>query len=43
MIDMSRVIGANGLEILKTWVDASYMIHQDMKGHTGESCPWVEG
>ena len=31
---MSKVIGANGLEILQTWVDSSYAIHQDMKGHT---------
>ena len=35
MIDKSRVIGTNGLEILQTWVDASYAIHQDMKVHTG--------
>ena len=34
-IDMSRVIGKNGLEILQTWVDASYAINQGMKGHTG--------
>ena len=34
-IDISRVIGENGLEILQTWVDVSYAIHQNMKGHTG--------
>ena len=33
--DMPRVIGANGLEVLQTWVDALYTIHLDMKGHTG--------
>jgi len=33
---MSRVIGANGLEIIQTWMDASYAIHHDMKGYTEE-------
>ena len=32
---MPRIIGASGLEILQTYVDASYAIHQDMRGHTG--------
>ena len=34
-LDMPRILGANGLELLQTWVDASYAIHQDMRGHTG--------
>ena len=34
-LDMPRIIGANGMEVLQTWVDASYAIHQDMRGHTG--------
>lgn len=35
-IDMPRIIGATGgMDILRTWVDASYATHSDMKGHTG--------
>ena len=30
------IIGACGLEIIQTWVDASYIINWDMQGHTGE-------
>ena len=34
-IDMPRIIGAGGaMDILHTYVDASYAIHEDMKGHT---------
>ena len=32
---MPRIIGANGFEVLQTWVDASYATHRDMKGHIG--------
>ena len=32
---MPRIIGAGGLDIMMTYVDASYEIHDDMKGHTG--------
>ena len=32
---MPRIIGANGMEIMETYVDASYAVHHDMKGHTG--------
>ena len=34
-IDMPRIIGAGGLDILQTYVDASYAVHNDMKSHTG--------
>ena len=34
-IDDERVIGADSLDILHTWVDSSYATHQDMKSHTG--------
>ena len=34
-IDLARTIGANGMDILQTWVDASYATHHDMRGHTG--------
>ena len=33
-IYMPRILVANGLEILQTWVDASYVTHQYMRGHT---------
>ena len=32
---MPRIIGADGMDVLQTYVDASYAIHTDMKGHTG--------
>jgi hypothetical protein len=32
---MPRIIGSNGMDMLHTWVDASYATHNDMKGHTG--------
>ena len=35
-IDMPRIIGAGeDMDILQTYVDASYTIHGDMKGHIG--------
>lgn len=34
-IDMPRIIGTENLDVLYAWVDASYAIHTDMKGHTG--------
>jgi len=34
-IDMPRIIGATNLDVLHAWVDASYAIHDDMRGHTG--------
>ena len=34
-IDMPRVIGADGMDVMQTYVDASYAVHMDMKGHTG--------
>ena len=32
---MPRIIGANSFNMLQTWVDASYAVHHDMRGHTG--------
>ena len=32
---MKRVIGMNWLDYIQTWIDASYAIHRDMRGHTG--------
>ena len=34
-IDMEYVVGADELGKLRTWVDASYAVHPDMKSHTG--------
>jgi hypothetical protein len=34
---MPRIIGTNDMEVMQTWVDASYTIHHhDMRGHTGD-------
>jgi hypothetical protein len=30
-----QIIGADNLSKMKTWVDASYAVHMDMKSHTG--------
>ena len=33
-IDMPGIIGDNGLDLMETYIDASYAVHQDMRGHT---------
>jgi hypothetical protein len=38
-----RVIAADDLTSLFTWVDASYAIHHDMKGHTGGAMSFGTG
>ena len=36
-IDMPRIIGAGGdMSMLQTYVDASYVVHMDMKEHMGK-------
>ena len=30
-----RILGADGLDTLYTWVDASHAVHMNMRGHTG--------
>lgn len=35
-IDMFLTLGVDSTSILKTWVDASYAPHPDMRSHTGE-------
>ena len=35
MIDMPRIIGVDGVDVLQRYVDASYAIHTDMKERTG--------
>ena len=34
-LDMPRVLGADSILELATWVDASYAVHMDMRIHTG--------
>ena len=34
-LDLALILGADSLTVLKTWVDASYAVHGDMKSHTG--------
>ena len=34
-IDDTRFVGANSLNELFTWIDASYAVHMNMRGHTG--------
>ena len=38
-----RVIGASSMEILHTWIDASFAVHDDMKGHTGGTMSFGKG
>ena len=33
--DLSLILSADGSGLLRWWVDASYGVHMDMKGHTG--------
>jgi len=32
---MPLILGADSLAELKSWVDAAYAVHDDMKSHTG--------
>ena len=34
-ISLEYTLGANSMSLLRTWVDASYAVHPDMKSHTG--------
>jgi hypothetical protein len=34
-LDESLTLGADDIGMMKTWVDASYAVHKDMKSHTG--------
>jgi hypothetical protein len=34
-LDKGLTLGANNIGMMKTWVDASYAVHKDMKSHTG--------
>ena len=32
---MPRILGADSLNIVQSWADASYAVHHNMRGHTG--------
>ena len=34
-LKMPRILSADRLDTIKSWVDASYATHEDMRGHTG--------
>jgi Reverse transcriptase (RNA-dependent DNA polymerase) len=34
-LDLTLTIGADDLSCIRTWVDAAYAVHPDMKSHTG--------
>ena len=34
-IDLEYTLGADSMNKLRTWVDAPYAVHPDMKSHTG--------
>ena len=38
-----RIIGATSLKDLYTWVDASYAVHPNMRGHTGGTMSYGKG
>ena len=42
-IDEERVLGANSLTHLYTWVDAAYAVHDDCKSHTGGAMSFGRG
>ncbi len=36
-INDTRIIKANSLKGICTWIDASYAVHENMRGHTGDA------
>jgi hypothetical protein len=42
-IELRRILGADDLSVLRTWVDASYAVHEDMKSHTGGAISFGTG
>ena len=42
-IDDERIMGADDLLSLLTWIDVSYGVHTDMKGHTGGAMSFGTG
>ena len=42
-INMKMILSVDDLSIIKTWVDASYTTHNDMKSHTGANITLGKG
>jgi hypothetical protein len=42
-IDLPLIVKADDTGIIRWWVDASYAVHPDMKGHTGGTMSWGSG
>ncbi len=42
-MDLEYTIGADDLGKLRTWVDASYAVHPDMRSHTGGAMSFKRG
>jgi hypothetical protein len=42
-VDMPLVLSSDGKGTLRWWVDASYAVHEDMKGHTGGTLTMGQG
>ena len=38
-IELPQILRADGVNVLKWWVDASYAAHDDMRGHNGGTMP----
>ena len=42
-VKLTRPIGTNSFSVLITWMDASYAVHRDMRGHTGNVISMGQG
>jgi hypothetical protein len=42
-MDIEYTVGADDLDRLRTWVDASYAVHPDMRSHTGGAMSFGRG
>ena len=42
-LDLKLTLSANGTNVLKWWVDGSYAVHHDFKGHTGGTFTMGQG
>ena len=42
-MDITYTVGADDMERIRTWVDASYAVHPDMRSHTGGAMSFGRG
>ena len=42
-INMPLILEADGMSVMKWWVDASFAVHPDMRGHTGGALTMGKG